>query len=145
MRLWFRPWIRHPFFPALVPTLARHAKGRVEALCGSFVDLIAAAQRGIAVTRAIFVLMKTDAPPLDERQRDRLWNLFEVPVYAVITGPTGVVAFECEAHNGYHLATSSGGCHTITCECGRPGAVVDAARWQSAEGAPMAQTATEGV
>lgn len=144
MTLRFRPRLRHPFFPALAPTLARRAHGRVEALCGNFSELMTAAQRNLSVRRAIFVLIPHDAAPLDERQRDRLWDLFQVPVYAMVMGPSGVVAFECEAHDGYHVATSCDEDHHVACECGRPGTVVDGARWETAR-APLAEVLTHGV
>jgi hypothetical protein len=55
---------------------------------------------------------------LSDSERDELWRLFQVPVYALmVRGDASVVAWECEAQNGMHF--NEGG---DTCACGRPGA-----------------------
>ena len=128
MKHWFRPRIRHPFFPGLTPTPAHEAKAREVALLGSFADLTDAARRGASAARAIFVLLDAGAQPLDDAQRDRLWNLFEAPVYAIVTGPDGrAAAYECEMRSGFHVPTRPDREEPVVCECGRAGAVVTAA------------------
>ncbi len=140
MKLWFRPRIRHPFFPSLIPTPAHEASAPTQALLGSFADLTAAAQRGAAATRAVFVLLESAAPPLDDSQRDRLWNLFEAPVYAIVTGSDGrIAAFECEMRSGYHVPVQRDADAPIVCECGRPGAVIAAAEQEPPARAPLAE------
>ena len=56
---------------------------------------------------------------MSDGERDELWRLFEVPVYAILMKDGLVAAWECEAQNGLHIAESGeeGGC-----ACGRPGA-----------------------
>lgn len=123
----FRPRIRHPFFPGLNPTPAREAKGRAPALCGALQDLEQAAARGVSAERAVFVLLDADAPPFTPAERDRLWDLFETPVYAILTGGNGsITAFECEAQNGFHLPGKRNDSEEAVCECGRPGPMLDA-------------------
>lgn len=140
MTLWFRPRIRHPFFPGLKPTAVREAKGRVPALCGAFAELTKAARRGVSVRYAVFVLLTCDEPPLDEARRDLLWNLFQTPAYAILLDPEGgVAAFECEAQNGFHLPAFD---DAITCECGRPGRVVAGSRGMALTGAGRLTAAT---
>jgi hypothetical protein len=78
--------------------------------------------------RAIFPLRRPSDPFLPDEDRDHLWNLFGVPVLALLVdGNNGVVGYECEAQNGFHLAP---GCRAgllfgvlaiATCDCGRPG------------------------
>ena len=122
MRFWFRPRIRHPFFPGLKPISASEAKGHVESLRGGFPELEQAAGRGVSAEHAVFVLMEQDAPPLRAEQRDRLWELFQTPVYAILTGRDGrAIGFECEVQNGFHLAGRSGEGGEAACECGRAG------------------------
>ena len=116
---WFRPKIRHPFFPDLAADLAADCRGRASALAGTFSDLTLAAERGAAARRAVFVL-RAENEPLSAGERDELWRLFAVPVYAVVQRDLRIEAWECEAQNGLH---GVGGGGTVTCECGRPGAL----------------------
>ena len=67
---------------------------------------------------------KTPPPPMTARRvtictslgerlasdtaRDSLWRAFELPVFEELTGSEGeLLAAECEAHSGFHLATDS--------------------------------------
>jgi hypothetical protein len=115
---WFRRRIRHPFFPDLAAATAADARGRSAALAGTFGELAGAAARGARARRAVYVVTSENAP-LSEGERDALWRLFEVPVYALLKRGDRVAAWECEAQNGLHIADSGdeGGC-----SCGRPGA-----------------------
>jgi hypothetical protein len=127
MTFWFRPRIRHPFFPGLAPTPARDAKGRVTALCGSFAELEEAAARGVSAKRVVFVLMQADTP-LKGLQRDRLWDLFQTPIYAMLLSADGrIAAFECEAQSGFHTQPKNIAPVDNHCECGRSGPVLEAA------------------
>lgn len=124
---WFRPRIRHPFFPGLTPAPARDARGCAPALYGGFSDLLQAAARGASASRAVFVLLGFNARILTQAERDCLWELFETPVYAIRTGEDGrVCAFECEAQDGFHIPAEPGADREIMCECGRPGPVLHA-------------------
>jgi hypothetical protein len=112
---WFRQRIRHPLFPHVAADPAAKARGCSPALAGTFDELAAAAARGAAAQRAVYVLTG-DGEPLSEGQRDDLWRLFEVPVYALATRNDRVTAWECEAQNGLHFA---GGGEEAECACGR--------------------------
>jgi hypothetical protein len=67
---------------------------------------------------AVFVLT-SEREPLSDGQRDELWRLFQVPVYALLERCGRMEGWECEAQSGLHFAQGSG---EITCRCGRPGA-----------------------
>jgi hypothetical protein len=119
MRLFpFRRTIRHPFFPDLAAEPAADARGRSKALAGTFGELARAAAKGVEARRAVYVLTSV-GEPLSDGQRDELWRLFQVPVYALlIKRGDRVAAWECEAQNGLHVAE---GGDASTCACGRPG------------------------
>jgi hypothetical protein len=121
MSLWFRPRIRHPFYPRLFPTPAVEAHGRVIALSGTFQELERSAVAGASAQSALFVLNRRHDPSLTDAQRDRLWTLFQVPAYAMLTDGDGrMVGFECEAQNGFHVPGKAPSDSPL-CECGRPG------------------------
>jgi hypothetical protein len=111
--------IRHPFFPDIAAEPAAQARGRSKALAGTFSQLARAAARGVEARRAVYALT-SEGRPLSDGERDELWRLFQVPVYALrVTYGARVEAWECEAHNGLHVA---GGGDETACACGRPGA-----------------------
>jgi hypothetical protein len=113
----FRRRIRHPFFPDLAADPAGKARGRSKALAGTFSELERAAARGAQAARAVFVLT-AKGQCLSDGERDKLWRLFQVPVYAMVERSGRVEAWECEAQNGLHAADGGDG---IVCACGRPG------------------------
>ena len=124
----FRRSVRHPFYAALRALPAGRARDRCAALTGTFEELAEAAGSGVRVARAIFPLHRPPDPFLSEGQREALWALFQVPVYAMLLDGQGrVVAYECEVQEGLHLAGDyTGGLLFGTveftpCECGRPG------------------------
>lgn len=121
---WFRPKIRHPFFPRLAADLATDCRGRSSVLAGTFAELAGAAQRGAVARRAVYVLT-TPNQPLSAGERDELWHLFEVPVYALVQRNGRVEAWECEAQTGLHGEI---GGTAVLCACGRPGAVMQRPR-----------------
>lgn len=126
MQLWFRPRVKHPFYPGLLATPANHAHGRVIALSGAFHELELAAAAGASAARALFVMNRWDRAPLTDAQRDRLWLLFQVPAYAMLVdGNGGLVGFECEAQNGFHVPGKPAPDSPL-CECGRPGRLLQA-------------------
>jgi hypothetical protein len=114
----FRRRIRHPFFPELAAEPAANVRRQSKALAGTFAELASAAARGAEARRAVFVLT-SEREPLSDGQRNHLWRLFQVPVYALLERRGRVEAWECEAQNGLHFAE---GGKEITCACGRPGA-----------------------
>jgi len=113
-----REKIRHPFFPDMAADLAAEARGRSKALAGTYRELAGAAARGVEARRAVYVLIG-ESEPLTDGQRDELWRLFQVPVYALLKRGGKVEAWECEAQNGLHLSKNG---DDSACACGRPGA-----------------------
>ena len=124
MSSWFRPRVRHPFYPRLFPTPAVEAQRRVIALSGTFQELEQAAAAGASAQSALFVLNRWNGAALTYAQRDRLWTLFQVPAYAMlIDGDGRLIGFECEAQNGFHVPGKAPPDSPL-CECGRPGHMV---------------------
>jgi hypothetical protein len=125
MTFWFRPRIRHPFFPGLNPTPAGAATGRALALCGPYAELEKAAANGVSAKHAVFALVELNGPPFTPVQRNRLWELFQTPVYAILTAIDGSIAgFECEVQDGFHLPGKPDADAETVCECGRPGPIL---------------------
>ena len=98
------------------------------ALYGAFEDLSTASEMGLRVSRAVFPLRRQGSPFLTEAQRDALWQMFQVPVFALLLDARGhVVGYECETQEGMHLRDDyAAGLPLATvesslCECGRPG------------------------
>ena len=83
---------------------------RPEALAGPVAVLLqlaeAALQTGEAiptVTRAIVAFTGLEHGTLPQAGRDRLWQVFQVPVFEQYLGADGsLLAWECEAHEGLH-------------------------------------------
>jgi hypothetical protein len=137
MSLWFRPRVRHPFYPGLFATPAVEAHTRVVALSGAFHELEQAAAAGASAQRALFVTNRWDGASLTDAQRDRLWTLFQVPAYVMLVdGNGGLVAFECEAQNGFHVPGKAAPNSPI-CECGRPGRLLEAEPVRTISAAPL--------
>jgi len=119
-----RSSLRHPFYPELPATPALTATGRHTVLAGTFKELEQAAMRGAGASHAIFVLQREQAPPATVRQRNRLWEWFQVPAYVMVLDAGGrPAAYECEAQEGLHVAPhiAAAGLDTGLCPCGRPG------------------------
>ena len=118
--------IRHPFYPGLAVTLALECNGPCAGLSGTLRDLARAATAGARVRRMIFALHYPGSRFLSETERDRLWEVFQVPVCAVLLDRKGrLLAYECEAQSGLHVESqapwSAGVLQSAPCECGRPG------------------------
>lgn len=125
MRFFFQNRIRHPFFPDLAATPAAKARGCSIAVAGTFAELARAATVGIEARRAVFVMSPPNEFP-GMRERDELWRMFQVPVFALVVDGAGrIVAWECEAQNGLHVEAGGGiqgGMREESpCPCGRPG------------------------
>jgi hypothetical protein len=57
-----------------------------------------------SVTVAVFALTCIGQKPLTTPQRESLWRVFRVPSYELlIDRETGLLAAECEAHDGWHV------------------------------------------
>jgi len=118
--------IRHPFYPGLEVTLAVECKGPCAGLSGTLRDLARAAAAGARARRMIFALHYPGSPFLSETDRDQLWQVYQVPVFAVLLDRNGrLLAYECEAQSGLHVGPqapwSAGELESAPCECGRPG------------------------
>ena len=118
--------IRHPFYPGLEVALALECKGPCAGLSGTFRDLTRAAAAGARARRMVFALHYPGTPFLNETQREQLWQVFQVPVLAVLLDRSGrLLAYECEAQSGLHVGPqapwSAGVLESAPCECGRPG------------------------
>jgi hypothetical protein len=85
-----------------------------EALAGSLAELTTIARlrrHGQMALRCLkfplVVLTPAGAATLDEARHEDLWRWFGLPVFEQIRGPAGnLIAYECEARNGFHLAPS---------------------------------------
>lgn len=116
--------IRHPLFPGLHVIPARDSSTCSIALYGTFRELVRAAGDGARVRRAVFLTCREGEPLPGEAERNTLWELFQVPVFAILLDRKGhVLAYECEAHCGMHLAGGQSGApaDAVVCDCGRPG------------------------
>jgi hypothetical protein len=74
----------------------------------------------------VFALHYPGTPFLNETQRDQLWQVFQVPVLAVLLDRNGrLLGYECEAQSGLHVGPQSPWSASVLesapCECGRPG------------------------
>jgi hypothetical protein len=102
--------------------------GVCAALSGTFDELVGAAEVGVLAERAVFPILRQSGEWLSLSKRDRLWDLFHVPIYAVrMDSKKRIEAFECEAQDGMHLAdwlAPQPGLNGSLCDCGRPGARV---------------------
>jgi len=74
-------------------------------------------------THSLVVFTSRDLP-LSETDRERLWRRFQIPVFEQMITPDGeLIAFECEGHEGLHLACSlddvpAGTVRHGRCRCG---------------------------
>lgn len=58
------------------------------------------------IHRAVFVITQVGERPVSEQTRDELWSVFGVPVFELFVAGDGVIlAYECEAHEGWHVNT----------------------------------------
>ncbi len=127
MQLAFWTRVRHPLYPGLEALPAVEATGECAALCGSVEELQIAAAAGARPNRAVYALQSPDNPFLSDYQRDALWERFQVPIYVLLLDAgKRVVAFECEAQEGLHVAAdfelrAPALWNFSPCECGRPG------------------------
>jgi len=66
---------------------------------------LAVSSRPPALTHAAIALESPGDPLLSALEREQLWRAFRVPVFEQIIGPEGeLLAAECEAHDGLHIA-----------------------------------------
>jgi hypothetical protein len=120
--------MRHPLYPALKPAPAAEARSLSTALAGTYDELVRAASVGAQVARAVFPVHDPSDPFPSEDQREALWDMFKVPVLAMLVDNRGsVIGYECETQEGFHLNeefagdVSFGRVESSLCECGRHG------------------------
>lgn len=95
-------------FEAYLLKLRRHRprilRGYPEML---FLLADAAERRGVRDIRPVSII--TNSNKLHEFQRKRIQEVFQAPVFDYYSCPeSGAFAFECDRHNGYHLALEHG-------------------------------------
>lgn len=57
-----------------------------------------------SLRNAVIALVGPGEPRLTEEDRERLWRAFHVPVFEQRIGRSGgLLAWECEAHDGLHI------------------------------------------
>jgi hypothetical protein len=125
----FRPTFRHPFFVDVRPTPAPMARSLCTALIGTYAELLDAAESGVRVRRAVYVLHGPETQFISQHQRDTLWLRFQVPMFALLLGRKGkLMAWECELQEGLHidlrtceLPRAVRRMESTPCDCGRPG------------------------
>jgi hypothetical protein len=107
---------------------------RPHALAGWWNDLAEAARLVLAgeldlacLQYPIVVFLRPERAPLPARCHDRLWEWFGVPTFEQIRLPDGeLLAYECEARDGYHLASAEAAewlgavRSSLPCACGSP-------------------------
>ncbi len=104
-----RAWKVKPFNPR--ETL-RLAEWRPEAVAGPVSELQRLADqiedqwgRMPALSHSVLAFVTLRQAFLSDQTRDRFWRVFKVPVFGQIFGLSGeLLAWECEAHEGYHIA-----------------------------------------
>lgn len=85
---------------------------RPQALAGWWNDLAEVARHVLAgelelpdLQYPILVFVRPEAAPLPARCHDRLWDWFGAPTLEQVRMPDGqLLAYECEARDGYHMA-----------------------------------------
>ena len=77
------------------------------AVAGTLEQLNALAREGIpSLTHSIIVLWRPEQKRMSDADRDGLWTAFRVPVFEQVIGKSGkLLAAECEAHDGLHVAS----------------------------------------
>jgi hypothetical protein len=94
-------------------------------LAGTRKQLLALAGRPPVLTHALIVLARPGDPLTTAAERDLLWHGFGVPVFEQIIDADGrLLAAECEAHDGLHIAVAGRAWNeywieTSACGCGQ--------------------------
>jgi len=96
------------------------------AVAGTLEQLNGLAREGIpSLTHSIIVLRRPEQQRMSDADRDDLWSAFRVPVFEQVIGKSGkLLAAECEAHDGLHVASPDLSMHGESlddslCPCGR--------------------------
>lgn len=96
------------------------------AVAGTLEQLTGLAREGIpSLTHSVIVLARPEQHRMTDADRDVLWSAFRVPVFEQVIGKSGkLLAAECEAHDGLHVASPTLLLHgeavdESPCPCGR--------------------------
>ena len=96
------------------------------AVAGTLEQLRALAREGIpSLTHSIIILSRPEHQKMTDADRESLWWAFRVPVFEQVIGKSGkLLAAECEAHDGLHVASPDLPLHGESvddslCPCGR--------------------------
>ena len=96
------------------------------AVAGTLDQLTALAHDGVpSLTHSVIVLSRPEQQRMSDADREVLWWAFRVPVFEQIIGKSGkLLAAECEAHDGLHVASPDLPLHGESvddslCPCGR--------------------------
>lgn len=100
------PWFANNawhLIPVQAPDALTGTRGSLLRLC----QYITAWRLDFAfIHRAVFVITLVGERPVSDQTRDELWSVFGVPVYELFVAGDGVIlAYECEAHEGWHVNT----------------------------------------
>lgn len=89
------------------PAVLAGSRGVLERLAGSLPPHVP--------SHAVVVLTRAGESLLTESERDALWSAYGVPVFEqILTAEGELAAWECEAHEGYHVPGEQG----AECDCG---------------------------
>jgi hypothetical protein len=61
----------------------------------------------VSLQHSLVVIFHAEQPFLNEEARQELWSAFGLPLYEQIYSATGLLASECEVHDGLHVAKKS--------------------------------------
>jgi hypothetical protein len=96
------------------------------AVAGTLEQLKVLACEGIpSLTHSVIVLWRPEQERMTDADREGLWYAFRVPLFEQVVGKSGkLLAAECEAHDGLHIASPALSLHGESvddspCPCGR--------------------------
>ena len=105
------------------------------AVAGTLEQMNALARDGIpSLTHAVIIVSRPELPRMTDADRESLWWAFRVPVFEQVIGKSGkLLAAECEAHDGLHVASPLLSLHgepvdESPCPCGRKTSRIGVAR-----------------
>ena len=98
---------------------AAAAKFAPESVAGTFEQLLLLAGTRVVLSHAVICLAWKRDDLLSSGERDLLWNLFGVPLFEqYLDSRNRRIAFECEAHSGFHAAPAYAEANGSRCPCG---------------------------
>ena len=107
MQIRIRFPLRHPFYPDWPATPARLAPAACTPLSSTCEELTRAGTAGVRPSHAVLALHYPDSRFLTPADRDALWDMFQVPLFALLLDGEGrLVGYECEVHDGLHITAS---------------------------------------